>query len=182
MPIQRLPARAIRDQISTARLPVIPAGNLPSGSVIQVQGFQSTTPQDVLVSGTWVEVSPSYVSFTSRGNNSQIIYTCNMSYESDTTTNFNSFFQLKRRINGGSYVVIADSVRNGNCVTDSNGTGSVTYTYLDSSSSLIGQTVEYILQFNKSVAASIYFNQQSLGGQPAGTSNSCGGHIIEFVG
>jgi len=159
----------------------VPTSAMPAGCIIKITPSYSSTGQDVLVSNTWVEISPSLVSVVATRANSKFIYNMTLSYESDVAANFNIFFQLKRRINGGSYTELANSVVVSTAIRDEQGTGGRTINYMDNSISGVaqGDTIDYVLQFSKSNASSIYFNQQSLGGQPAGTSNYCVGYVME---
>ena len=155
----------------------------PTGHVVQIVTFTSTTGTNV-TSTSETPIASSKKAITLKTNNPLIIYNAVLGYESDTSGSFNMFFDLRYSSDDTTYTAIDSTTRmNGSVVDDSLGTGSTTIVTHHVMSDLYnaGDTVYYQLYYKQHTSASVYFNQQSLGGQPSGTSNMSSGCIMEIM-
>jgi len=174
MPIQR--AKVALNQI-TGGTPITSVGfsDLPIGSVVQTVTARNATETNNTTSNSFVDITPSQISVTTKRANSSFLYQASLSAESDVTTNFNNFIRFVYTINGGSTVIHnSTKVLNSNSIKDENGTVNTGITYLfDGITSSAGSTFVFFIQHQKNNSASIYFNQQSLSNQPTSTDNMC---------
>ena len=156
---------------------------VPAGSVIQVVPFTSSSSTNVTGTAT-TGVLASKKAITLKTDNPLILYNTILGYESDTSGVRNFFFELRYSFDNSTYTETDSTTRiNGTHVDNSLGTGSVTIVSHHDTSSLTGfdtgSTIYYQVYFEKNDLNSVQFNQQSLGGQPSGTSNITSGYIME---
>lgn len=151
------------------------------GKVLQVVKVGDNAQTNVTTSGGWVTLATGSKTITALGSNSSYAYSVTFSYESDQTSSFNMFMQIQYRVNSGTWQYPSDAVVNLSSILNSMGTGSITYNYLATPSTSLGDSIEFRVRYYQSIAASIFFNQQSLGGQPSGTNNYSSGFIMEVA-
>ena len=162
---------------------IIPVNGVPTGGgggIIQVVPFFSTSGTDVTTTSE-TNIEASKVSITTMGTNSLILYYASFSTESDLLASSNGFLSLKYSQNNwsSSTHVYTDKRLNTTQIQDSQGSALHTVTMYHKSTWAAATTVSYGISFQKSSSSSIYFNQQSLSGQPSGTSNMAMGWIME---
>jgi len=154
---------------------------LPAGSVLQVSRFYDSTSTYVYATNTFVTIQGSGKTVTAVGNNSKYLYHYVLSAEADQGSAYNCFYKVWYNKNGGAYQdVISNRVYNGNAITDSQGTVQhVISVILEGVSSNAGDTFDFYLSYS-SLVGGTEFNQQSLGGQPSGTTNTSIGYVMEI--
>ena len=174
MPIQR--AKVALNQI-TGGTPITSVGfsDLPVGSVVQTVTARSANGTNNTSSNSFVDITPSQISVTTKRAHSTFLYQASISAESDVTTNFNNIIRFVYTINGGSTVIHnSTKVLNSNSIKYENGTLNTGITYLfDGITYSAGSTLVFFIQHQKNNSGSIYFNQQSLSNQPTSTDNMC---------
>ena len=152
------------------------------GGVVNVTPFSSTAGTNVTVT-TPVIISASSVAVTKRGiNDSTFIYHIVLSSETDgSAVNTNGFLYLEYNVNNSGWVATNKVITVGGMSDYDGGTSNNTYT-LGFTPVNVGKdsNIEMRLIFQKSHVQSVYFNQQSLGGQPTNTSNYCSGFVMEI--
>ena len=158
---------------------------LPSGTggkVLQVSSFYDSTSTVVSATNTWVTIQGSGKTVTAVGSNSKYLYHYVLSAEADQTINYNCFYKAWYNKNGGAYQeILANRVFNGNALLDSQGTVSHTISViLEGVSSSPGDTLDFYLSYYNT-SANTHFNQQVLGGQPSGTTNTSVGYVMEIA-
>ena len=149
---------------------------MPSGHVVQTVTSISTTQTNITTNGSFTNVTSSEVEITSKLANSSFLYMATMSAECDASSNFNVYFQMRYKINGGSSIIhpsAQNRILNGTAGLDSMGTVNQTINYLyDNITSSAGTTFVFFFQHRNNTSSSFQYNQQSLGGQPSGKSNA----------
>lgn len=180
MPIQRAKPRLV--DLDQTPLTSVGFSDLPAGSVVQTVTSRSTTGTNISTSGSFTDISASQISVTSKRANSSFFYQAILSSESDVTTNFNNFIRMAYTVDGGSTVLHDDTkVFNSNSIKDENGCINTSVTYLfDGITHSVGTVFVFFIQYQKNNTESIYFNQQSLTGQPSSTSNM-GSVIVQEI-
>ena len=155
---------------------------LATGAVVQTVTSRSTTGTNVGTSGSFTDIAASQISVTSKLANSSFFYQATLSAESDVTSNYQNFIRMAYTVDGGSTVLHDDTkVFNGNSIKDENGSINTSITYLfDGITHSVGTVFVFFIQYQKSNSQSIYFNQQSLSGQPSSTSNM-GSVIVQEI-
>ena len=175
MPIQRARPK-LTDLRGGTPLTSVGFSDLPAGSVVQtVTARNAGTGGNNTSSNSFVDVSPSQISVTTKRANSSFLYQACLSAESDVAGGFYSWIYPVYTLNGGS-TVIHDSTKviNGTTIKDDEGGLNLGITYLfDGITSSAGSTFVFFIQYRKTSASSIYFNQQSLSNQPTSTENIC---------
>ena len=149
---------------------------MPSGHVVQTVTNLSITANNVTASGSFVDITSSEVTITSKLANSAFLYMATMSAEADAVSNFYIYIQMAYTINGGSSVIhpsAQNRVLNGTAGLNSMGSVSQTINYLfDNITSSAGTTFKFFFQHRQDTTSSFQYNQQSLGSQPSGKSNT----------
>ena len=147
---------------------------MPSGYVIQTVTNKNTDQTNVTTSGSFVAITASQCSITSRLANSSFLYTGVLSLETDiTASGLRNFVRMHYTVNGGS-TIIHDSVNvfNVEMATNTNNVGQVVISYLfDGITQSAGTDFVFSFQYRQNTNHSYFFNQQSLSNQPSGTSN-----------
>ena len=149
----------------------------PAGMPIKLTDFSSTAGTNNTNTSEHT-VAAGGVTVTASSANSKYVYHITTSAETDiSTTNVPAYMWVEYRVNGGSW---STNTRMINFSTHQ-GTGtmeqSLTQTFTITSA--VGASIEFRLRAKKSNASSFYWNQQSLGSQPSGKSNSCSGYVME---
>ena len=149
---------------------------MPSGHVVQTVTNITTNANNITANGSFTNVTASEVTITSKLANSAFLYMATMSAEADASSNFNIYIQMRYTVNGGSSIIhpsAQNRVLNGTCALDSMGTVTQTINYLyDGITSSAGTTFVFFFEHRQNTSSSFQYNQQSLGGQPSGKSNS----------
>ena len=146
---------------------------MPSGHVVQTVKTITTTDTAVTSSGSFVDIPASQGSITSKLANSSFLYQATISAEGDASSALNAFLRMVYTVNGGS-TTQHSSTRTFNitAIQDSMGTVNNHISYLfDGLSESAGTAFVFAFQFRQTTTSSYHFNQQSLTGQPSGTSN-----------
>tara|TARA_A100001388_G_scaffold144364_1_gene107182 strand:- start:181 stop:519 length:339 start_codon:yes stop_codon:yes gene_type:complete len=108
-----------------------------------------------------------------------------MSAEADATSNFYIYIQMRYQINGGSSIIhpsAQNRILNGTSGLNSMGTINQTINYLfDGITSGAGTTFKFFFQHRQDTTSSFQYNQQSLGSQPSGKSNSSSITVMEIA-
>jgi len=146
---------------------------MPSGSVVQVVNAIVTTDTAVTTQNSFVDIPASQCSITSKLANSSFLYQATISAEGDASSALNAFLRMVYTVNGGS-TTQHTSTRTFNitAIQDSMGTVNNHISYLfDGFSQGAGTVFVFAFQFRQTTTGSYHFNQQSLSGQPSGTSN-----------
>jgi hypothetical protein len=167
----------------------ISPANSGFGNVLQVVPISNSTNTyyaDV-TTATWYPITSTESFIVTTQTNSKIIYLCSIPAELDGSIG-NLFQSLFRSINdNSSYLKVDDSVTNGPSsgpsAYSSQGTINMTISYLDSPSQPSGTTIYYKTYFatSASTGIGIEWNQNSLNGQPSGTTNHSIGYIMEIA-
>ena len=174
MPIQRVKPK-LTDLRGGTPLTSVGFSDLPAGSVVQTVTARNATQTNNTSSNSFVDITPSQISVTTKRANSSFLYQACLSAESDVAGGFYSFIHPVYTLNGGS-TVVHDSTKviNGTTIKDDEGNLNLGITYLyDGITSSAGSTFVFFIQYRKNSASSIYFNQQSLSNQPTSTDNIC---------
>ena len=158
----------------------------PAGHVVQIVGFQSSTAHNVTTSSA-TNITPTEASITIKNSNPLILYHVVMGVEPDASSYNYVYFRAlyKNQTDGGSYAAIDNpnntNVRiNGNSGSDSTGSCQSVLSVYHNLTADAGDQIYYIVEFEQYLTASYQFNQQSLSGQPSGSSNFTQGYIMEF--
>ena len=158
----------------------------PAGHAVQIVGFQSSTVQNVTTSNA-TNITPTEASITIKNSNPLILYHVLMGAEPDASSYNYVYFRAlyKNQTDGGSYAAIDNpnntNVRiNGNPGIDSMGGCQSVLSVYHNLTADAGDQIYYIVEFEQYLTASYQFNQQSLSGQPSGSSNFTQGYIMEF--
>lgn len=152
-----------------------------AGNIVNMTRILSSATTNVTVANTLVTIAASQQTVTAKRANSSYIYDVVFSSESDnSTTNDNGFFILEYSVNGGAWNRINEVIVMGGVSDQAGGTANNTGKWLIHTTTNAGDSIAFRVLFSKTDVASVYFNQQSLGGQPAGTSNYCSGYIAEL--
>ena len=159
---------------------------ISSGGVIQVVRWDSATVTNVTTSNSeWSIGASQSPLLTTKAANSNFIYCCCLGAESDLSDSaaVNGFFRLVYTTNNFSstdYVSSTKAQVAGLTVDQHSGTNDSTIITNYDGSHAAGTEIGFRLNFTKTQDPSYQFNQQSLSGQPSGTSNYAYGYVMEI--
>ena len=157
---------------------------ISSGGVIQVVRWDSATVTNVTSSNSeWSIAASQSPLLTTKAANSNFIYCCCLGAESDLTAQSNGFFRLVYTTNNFSstdYVSSSKAQVAGLTFDAHSGTNENTIVTNYDGSHAAGTQIGFRLNFTKTSDPSYQFNQQSLSGQPSGTSNYAYGYVMEI--
>ena len=157
---------------------------ISSGGVIQVVRWDSATVTNVTSSNSeWSIGASQSPLLTTKAANSNFIYCCCLGAESDLTAQSNGFFRLVYTTNNFSstdYVSSSKTQVVGLTLDAHSGTNDSTIITNYDGSHAAGTQIGFRLNFTKTTDPSYQFNQQSLSGQPSGTSNYAYGYVMEI--
>jgi len=147
---------------------------MPSGFVVQTATNKNTDGTNITASDSFVHVTASVCSITSKLANSSFLYTGVLSVESDITTSpLRNFVRMRYTVNGGSAIIHDNAnVFQVEMPRGDNDIGQVAINYLfDGITHSAGTVFRFSFQYRQNTTGSYFFNQQSLANQPSGTSN-----------
>ena len=157
---------------------------ISSGGVIQVVRWDSATVTNVTSSNSeWSIAASQSPLLTTKAANSNFIYCCCLGAESDLTAQSNGFFRLVYTTNNFSstdYVSSSKAQVAGLTFDAQSGTNENTIITNYDGSHAAGTQIGFRLNFTKTTDPSYECNQQTLTGQPSGTSNYAYGYVMEI--
>ena len=157
---------------------------ISSGGVIQVVRWDSASVTNVTSSNSeWSIAATQSPSLTTKAANSNFVYCCCVGAESDLTGETNAFYRLVYTTNNFSstdYVSSSKAQVAGLTFNSVSGTNEHTIITNYDGSHAAGTVIAFRLNFTKTTDPSYQFNQQSLNGQPSGTSNYAYGYVMEI--